>query len=250
MCIQDEFKLTIERTLEEKTTSNNIRFCSLSNITQAMVNIIILSAEQDQMVAKIQKHNLIWKLLQVLLNTTPDVLNFKKINIKDRRNFRSFVGFIVHSLRFIIVCQSIDNKSLSDDSQVAIALAQVLRKFEQFKRAFPYNAPLLDSLKDDSNMILWFRHNKGDGCSLSNILLTRAFTKITSLPEEQKCGACGKKQGQDGVDLKFCSRCKKVVYCSKECQKKNYRVHKRYCLSLSAEEQEEVKDGKVIKHFN
>jgi hypothetical protein len=24
-----------------------------------------------------------------------------------------------------------------------------------------------------------------------------------------------------------------VHYCSKECQKKNYRVHKRYCLSLS-----------------
>ena len=49
------------------------------------------------------------------------------------------------------------------------------------------------------------------------------------------------------VDLKMCSRCKKVYYCSRECQKKNYRVHKRYCLTLSQEarenEMEELKQG-------
>jgi len=53
---------------------------------------------------------------------------------------------------------------------------------------------------------------------------------------EKQCAGCGKQEeGKIGevVDLKMCSRCKKVYYCSRECQKKNYRVHKRYCISIS-----------------
>ena len=89
-------------------------------------------------------------------------------------------------------------------------------------------------------MILWFRHNEGKGCSLNDFYLSRKYQEETQTDnKEPKCGSCGRKQGEDPligiekVDLKFCSRCKKVLYCSKECQKKNYRVHKRYCLTLS-----------------
>jgi len=97
----------------------------------------------------------------------------------------------------------------------------------------------MDALKSDSNMILWFRHNVGNSCFLNDYNLSRQYQREVGAKEEQtRCGACGKKQGEEGVDLKLCSRCKKVVYCSKECQKKNYRVHKRYCLSLSQDNQE------------
>jgi hypothetical protein len=64
---------------------------------------------------------------------------------------------------------------------------------------------------------------------------------MESVENEKQCAGCGKEEGkQEGgeevVDLKMCSRCKKVYYCSRECQKKNYRVHKRYCISISQEE--------------
>ena len=38
------------------------------------------------------------------------------------------------------------------------------------------------------------------------------------------CRACGKKD-----DVKKCSKCKKVSYCGKECQKKDWKDHKRSC---------------------
>ena len=135
------------------------------------------------------------------------------------------------------------------------------------------NAPLIDALKSDSSMILWFRHNDGKGCYLNDFYLSRKFQQETMEGAIPKCSGCGRKQGEEHiepatfpvvevkreglVDLKMCSRCKKVFYCSKECQKKNYRVHKRYCLTLHEEAKEneiEVKqeapiDGKVINKF-
>lgn len=105
----------IEVTVSEKVASNLIRFCTLSQLTQAMVNIIIVSGNQEQIVQKVLKANLIEKLMQILLNITPDVLNFKKTHRPSKDNFRHFIGFIAQSFRFLIVCQSVDHKCLSSD---------------------------------------------------------------------------------------------------------------------------------------
>lgn len=32
-------------------------------------------------------------------------------------------------------------------------------------------------------------------------------------------------------DLKFCGKCGKVRYCSKDCQKKDWKVHKNSCIT-------------------
>lgn len=40
-----------------------------------------------------------------------------------------------------------------------------------------------------------------------------------------RCNACG----ATGARLKRCSRCRKAWYCSKECQKSDWKVHKRVC---------------------
>ena len=110
-----------------------------------------------------------------MLNISSDVLQAKKKDAAAQRNFRHFIGFLMHSFRFLIVCQSIDHKCLSQDNQIEIALKQVVRKYEQIKKILPNNADLLDALKSDSSMILWFRHNDGKGCYLNDFNLSRKF---------------------------------------------------------------------------
>eukprot|EP00588_Corethron_pennatum_P036098 CAMPEP_0194349314 /NCGR_PEP_ID=MMETSP0171-20130528/107019_1 /TAXON_ID=218684 /ORGANISM="Corethron pennatum, Strain L29A3" /LENGTH=450 /DNA_ID=CAMNT_0039116749 /DNA_START=314 /DNA_END=1663 /DNA_ORIENTATION=+ len=50
---------------------------------------------------------------------------------------------------------------------------------------------------------------------------------------EITCEGCRKSHFyQNGIDLLTCSRCEVVKYCSKECQKSNYKIHKRVCKSM------------------
>ncbi|KAF9477093.1 hypothetical protein BDN70DRAFT_881584 [Pholiota conissans] len=39
--------------------------------------------------------------------------------------------------------------------------------------------------------------------------------------------------GEQGVDVKKCAKCKVSLYCSKECQKKDWKTHKTRCASLA-----------------
>lgn len=57
----------------------------------------------------------------------------------------------------------------------------------------------------------------------------------------QKCGNCERTKHVNGEELAFCSRCRKVKYCSKECQKAAWNVHKKVCVK--AEEAKGVSNG-------
>ena len=46
------------------------------------------------------------------------------------------------------------------------------------------------------------------------------------------CAVC-LKPGRLGEDLKLCARCKSVAYCSVECQRKNWPLHKKECVQQS-----------------
>ena len=47
-------------------------------------------------------------------------------------------------------------------------------------------------------------------------------------PPIDACGRCGKKkEGEEG--LKRCMGCKKMLYCGKDCQKKDWKAHKKDC---------------------
>jgi hypothetical protein len=47
----------------------------------------------------------------------------------------------------------------------------------------------------------------------------------------QRCEGCGCK-GSAEVRLKKCTACEKVVYCSRECQHADWRLHKVVCRTL------------------
>jgi hypothetical protein len=51
------------------------------------------------------------------------------------------------------------------------------------------------------------------------------------------CKTCGKLNAElskEEKKLKTCSKCKRVAYCSKECQKKDWEGHKKDCRPADA----------------
>jgi hypothetical protein len=54
--------------------------------------------------------------------------------------------------------------------------------------------------------------------------------KLASKSTESRCSSCGR--FEEEIDLKLCVNCKVAFYCSRECQVRHYRFHKRECANL------------------
>jgi len=46
------------------------------------------------------------------------------------------------------------------------------------------------------------------------------------------CDNCGKEESTIGEKMKRCARCKKVMYCDRECQKTAWKKHKKTCIPI------------------
>ena len=57
---------------------------------------------------------------------------------------------------------------------------------------------------------------------------------------------CGKWTRDDGTALQLCSLCRMVVYCSRECQKKDWGKHKSTCIALQ-EHKKKLKSARKNK---
>jgi hypothetical protein len=52
---------------------------------------------------------------------------------------------------------------------------------------------------------------------------------LTLVPSQGGCTACGKGETDDGGKLLKCSACQTTKYCSSNCQKSDWKIHKRIC---------------------
>ncbi len=61
------------------------------------------------------------------------------------------------------------------------------------------------------------------------------------------CVGCRKDEKRVAVKFKVCANCRKVAYCSLECQKKNWPEHKAFCIESS--KQVKVPSGKKVLKY-
>ncbi|EAN33521.1 MYND finger family protein [Theileria parva strain Muguga] len=64
--------------------------------------------------------------------------------------------------------------------------------------------------------------------AFSNALSQDSLTKPQETVVKNHCENC-KKEGSESQVLKICTGCKKVKYCSVNCQKEDWRFHRRIC---------------------
>jgi len=65
----------------------------------------------------------------------------------------------------------------------------------------------------------------------SNLLKEAAAESSTT--SQPACQNCNKSSSE--LDLSKCTKCKSVSYCSKDCQKKDFKAHKKVCPRLAQE---------------
>jgi hypothetical protein len=56
--------------------------------------------------------------------------------------------------------------------------------------------------------------------------------ETTMVDAVDACATCGKKEGEADIKLKRCMACKNTKYCGTECQKANWKQHKKSCEYL------------------
>ena len=79
------------------------------------------------------------------------------------------------------------------------------------------NLPLSAISKEDRDLIKELREGKRTSAGLK---------------PEYFCSSCSVRQPKSGSTLKLCQRCQIVHYCNKECQTKDWLIHKKFCNEI------------------
>lgn len=64
-------------------------------------------------------------------------------------------------------------------------------------------------------------------------ILLVIITCVKCIEEIMKCDNCERTSAETERTLQRCARCKTVFYCSRDCQRQHWKIHKRVCKELA-----------------
>ncbi|KAK3733096.1 hypothetical protein QZH41_017437, partial [Actinostola sp. cb2023] len=85
---------------------------------------------------------------------------------------------------------------------------------------------------------MWFYGNEPTALTI----LTQAINGIQSADFSKCCTVCG-----ENKSVKRCAPCKKVGYCSIDCQKIHWSTHKKHCKRLAEEYKQELAEQEEMR---
>lgn len=105
--------------------------------------------------------------------------------------------------------------------------------YEQQNLGFMLSMVLADLEAD--YMTMKYLNEVSDDKIWAILMQSQTYSKTPPSPDVllRDCGLCNSTEKKRG-DYQSCSRCKVVQYCSKECQKKDWKLHKRVCVAPGA----------------
>lgn len=76
------------------------------------------------------------------------------------------------------------------------------------------------------------------------------YNKTKKNAKKEICEHCGAKDGENGCNIMVCSRCFVGAWCSKECQKADWKKHKLVCKELKMmRDEEQCKESYSSKDY-
>ena len=167
-----------------------------------------------------------------------------KINFSSQLDSKWFQYLILNSFRVLLnLTEWIGLKSFHN-LFIQCRIESFIEPFIGISSRVPTLNLILSELKQslaaqsDENFI---HHHKR--CSIGNWIEKSLGTITNNIYEVDKYSAglstlynlncCAYCHKGNITNLKLCSKCKKILYCGKECQKSHYSVHKSECKSSS-----------------
>ncbi|GAA5961138.1 hypothetical protein JCM3765_001240 [Sporobolomyces pararoseus] len=102
-----------------------------------------------------------------------------------------------------------------------------LLRIDSFLKAFGFQPPN-DTIKQKVLVPERLAHLPHPGKPVA----PRTLSPVMNQPVKRECQGCGRPFGFDA--LKYCTGCYGVLFCSSECQKRNWKVHKLVCVPRSS----------------
>ncbi len=117
----------------------------------------------------------------------------------------------------------------SHDKAVYYCFNMLMRCFVLINKKFKIGKPCGDMIREILSKKDKYKNlNPKVLIYLQNISKLAEITQDSNITKFHECGYCLCKNA-----LMLCSRCKRIHYCSKECQKKHWKIHKPLCKETS-----------------
>lgn len=130
---------------------------------------------------------------------------------------------------YIKKMQQYNSESSSDEKRAELESTRFLLKKEKVKFLQAHNVNMGDAVEEECAEKLVGKFTQS--------LVQSIYTSKKKL--EERCGTCATPNRLIDSDkddahylLKKCSRCRKMMYCSTECQRKDWPRHKVACIKL------------------